>query len=76
MTFTVEARNTDGSPVQYKVVDQFIEDKQRVATTYSVDGSELTKRLEVRYERAPACPSRLRTLDELHHPRREKRRDD
>ncbi len=76
MTFTVEARSADGSPVHYKVVERFIEDKQRVATTYSIHGSELVKWLEVKYERAPACPSRLRVVDELHRPRREERKDD
>lgn len=76
MTFTVESLAADGSPVRYEVVEQFVEDKQRIATTYLLDGTRPVKLLEVKYERAPACPSRMRVVDELHRPRKDKRKDD
>ena len=75
MEFTLQSLAPDGSPLRYKVVERFTEEKKRLATTYLVDGGELVKRLEVKYERAVACPSRLRVVDEVHRRPRKERED-
>jgi hypothetical protein len=73
--FTLQSTAPDGSPLRYKVVERFTEDKTRLATTFLVDGAEFVKRLEVKYERAAACPSRLRVVDEVHRRPRKERED-
>ena len=76
MEFILQSLAPDGSPVRYQVVERFTEDKERLATTYLVDGAELVKRLEVKSERTVACPSRLRVVDEVHSRPRKEREDD
>lgn len=66
LTFTVESLDSNGSPLRFELVERYIEDTQRIATTYSLEGDKRIKRLEVNYERGPACPGRIRMVDELH----------
>jgi len=58
MVFNAEAMTREGKPMRYKVVERFIDDETRVATTYRL-GGEVVKVLEVRYQRATPCPSKL-----------------
>lgn len=56
LVFTLESQAADGSKVQHKVVEQFLSDERRVATTYLIVGKDVTKRMEVHYQRATPCP--------------------
>ena len=62
MVFTIESFAKDGSVVRHKVVERFISEERRVATTYSVKGTEVVKRIEVRYKRSIPCPARIRPI--------------
>lgn len=57
MEFSLEGHAPDGTKAHYKVIERFEDDDHRIATTYQISGKDLTKRLEVRYERAGPCPS-------------------
>ncbi|MBI4717052.1 MAG: DUF1579 family protein [Planctomycetes bacterium] len=57
MTFTLESAAADGSKVQHRVVEQFLSDDRRQATTYQVSGKDVVKRLEVEYRRSEPCPA-------------------
>ena len=60
--FIIEALAPDGSKTRYKVIERFVDEKNRVATTYLLKGDEAIKRLEVQYTRAQACPSTPRMI--------------
>lgn len=60
--FTLEVLNTDGSRTRYSIVEQFVDENQRVATTYRLSGSSKTKVIEVLYKRSRPCPGRLRIV--------------
>ena len=62
MVFTIESFAKDGSVARHKVVERFISEERRVATTYFVKGTELVKRIEVRYKRTIPCPARIRPI--------------
>lgn len=62
MVFTLESLATDGSVVRHKVVERFVDEKRRVATTYLLKGTEIIKRTEVQYQRAIPCPAGVRRI--------------
>lgn len=55
--FALESVGPDGQKTQYKVIERFEDDDHRVATTYQISSQDMTKRLEVRYERTGPCPA-------------------
>lgn len=62
MEFTVDTRGEDGSPIRYKVVERFVDQKRRVATTFSITGDTVVKRMEVEYRRSIPCPQGIRVI--------------
>jgi len=69
LIWTLESRGADGSKVEYRVIERLIDEENRTATTYLVSGSDLVKRMEVRYKRALPCPTRgFRGIDEFSAP--------
>lgn len=64
MTFSAEGPDPNrlGGRRNYRVVDRFESETTRVATTYLLEGSEVVKLLQVRYERATPCPDRMRLI--------------
>jgi len=68
--FTTESQGRDGSTVRHKVAERFVDEKNRVATTHLIDGSDLIKRLEVEYVRTVPCPPRFRPILDDIEPRR------
>ena len=62
MTFTMESLLPTGRTVTYRIVDRFVDSDNRVATTYSVDGKETVKRMEVKYKRTRACPAKVQRV--------------
>ncbi len=62
MEFTVETRGEDGSAIRYKVVERFIDEKRRVATTFLTTGGTVVKRMEVEYTRSIPCPDKIRVI--------------
>jgi hypothetical protein len=58
----VESTGADGKPIRHRIVERFIDADTRVATTYLLNGQEVTKKLEVRYQRSSPCPSSIRVL--------------
>lgn len=56
------------SPIRYRVIEQFLNEETRSATTYLVSGSDLIKRMEVRYTRALPCPGKIRVIDDMGTP--------
>ena len=67
MVFTLESRGEDGSKVRHKVIERFVDEERRVATTFLLEGDQVIKIMEVGYKRAVPCPARLRPIftDEL-----------
>ncbi|HNQ23319.1 MAG TPA: DUF1579 family protein [Phycisphaerae bacterium] len=68
LTFAYESVGMDGATRRFQVVDRFVDDDQRVATTYLIQGAERTKQMEVLYKRAIPCPAdqeRIVPVDEL-----------
>ena len=63
--FTLESVARDGSKVQYRVVERFIHEEKRVATTYVTKGDESVRRMVVTYTRPVPCPGRLRVIDDI-----------
>ncbi len=56
MIHEIEARAEDGSTTKYKRVEQFLNEKRRVATTYEITGDTVIKRMVVNYKRSVPCP--------------------
>ena len=72
----MDSLDPDGAPLRYELVERFVEDRQRIATTYALEDHRRVKRLEVNYERTVPCPGRIRTVDELSRPREPIEKDD
>lgn len=64
MTYSLYASDAEAKPVEFKVIDKFVEDERRVATTYRVTGGAIEKVIEVEYVRARPCPSNLGVIME------------
>ena len=64
MTFTLTSTAPDGKPVQHKVIDRFLDDEHRIATTYKVLGNQVEKVIEVQFTRARPCPSNIGIIPE------------
>ena len=64
MTFTLASTAADGKSVQHKVIDRFLDDEHRVATTYKVVGNQVEKIIEVQFTRAIPCPSNISIVPE------------
>ena len=62
MVFTLESPNAQGSKRRFKVVERFIDQDTRVATTFELDGSKVIKRIEVQYRRSTPCPAKIRGI--------------
>ena len=62
MVFTLESPNAQRSKRRFKVVERFIDQETRVATTFQLDGSKVIKRTEVQYRRSIPCPAKLRGI--------------
>jgi hypothetical protein len=56
MTFSLSSTAPDGKALQHKVIDRFLDDEHRIATTFRVDGTQVEKVIEVQYTRAVPCP--------------------
>lgn len=65
MTFTLMSGGSDGKAQQHKVVDKFLDDENRMVTTFKVDGGLVEKVLEVRYTRAEPCPPNVGIVPEF-----------
>jgi len=63
LTMELEATAGDGSRLKLKVIERHIDHDKRVRTTYSIDGDQVVKRLEVSYERTIPCPAKMRILN-------------
>lgn len=63
--FGLESVSQDGSKVQYRVVERFVHQEKRVATTYLIKGDESIRRMVVTYTRPVPCPDRLRIIDDI-----------
>jgi|CXWL01.1.fsa_nt_gi hypothetical protein len=70
MTFTLISTGTDGKPLQHKVIDRFLDDEHRVATTYKVVGNQVEKVIEVQFTRARPCPSNMSIVPEIPSPKK------
>ncbi len=57
MTYTVESKDAGGTKARYTVVERYLDGDHREATTYTVDGDDVVKRMVVRYVRTVPCPS-------------------
>lgn len=62
MVFTLESPSPQGSKRRFKVVERFIDQDTRVATTFELDGSKVIKRTEVQYRRSTPCPAKIRGI--------------
>ena len=68
MVFSVESSAEGGVTVRHKVVERFIDEEKRVATTYRIVGTQVVKLLEVQYKRAIPCPAGVRIIFEGFDP--------
>lgn len=59
ITFELAAMDVDGAAQQYRIVERFLDDSRRVATTYRLRKKEVIKVLEVTYRRAVPCPDSM-----------------
>lgn len=69
MVFSVESSGEDGATVRHKVVERFIDEEKRVATTYRIAGTQVVKLLEVHYKRTIPCPAGVRIIYDGINPR-------
>lgn len=60
--FEVEVTDKDGAIRKYRRIEELIDEQNRLATTYLVEGGTVTKVLEVRYERTIHCPDKVRPV--------------
>ena len=60
--FTLESVGAGGKPVRHHVVERFIDDEQRAATTYRITDDGVRKIMEAHFTRAVPCPDRLRII--------------
>lgn len=66
MIYEVDPLGDGGSRERFRVVERFVSDKRRESTTYRVRGDQLTKVLEISYERSGPCPERQSTVRIIH----------
>lgn len=59
MTYTYASTDTTGAKHTHKVIERFTDDKHREATTYRVDGDDITKQMVVKYRRTMPCPAKV-----------------
>lgn len=64
MTFTLTSTGPDGKPVNHKVIDRFLDEEHRIATTYKVIGNQVEKVIEVQFKRARPCPTNIGVIRE------------
>lgn len=57
MIFTHESLDESGSKVTHRTVDRFIDEENREAATYLLDGSRVKKLFVTYYKRAKPCPA-------------------
>lgn len=62
MVLTIESSGKDGAVVRHRVIERFLDEEHRTATTYLLKGKEVIKRMEVQYARTVPCPARLRPI--------------
>ena len=63
MTFTLSSAAPDGKTVEHKVIDRFLDDEHRIATTFKVEGSRIEKVIEVQFSRTIPCPAKIGIID-------------
>jgi len=58
---------TEGDRVvrEFNVIERFITESKRIATTFEVTGETVKKRTEVEYKRVVPCPSSLRIISDM-----------
>ena len=56
MIYETRRAKPGGTEETYRIVERFIDDEHRQATTYRLRGKQLTKLLEVNYRRSGPCP--------------------
>ena len=63
-TFVFELTTTDadGAKKRYRRIEEWGDENHRLATTFLLSGSEVTKLLEVKYERTIPCPDKVRAM--------------
>lgn len=62
MNMQLEALAPGGASIELKAVEQHVDDDHRINTTYTIDGDQVVKRLEVVYQRVAPCPDKLRLI--------------
>lgn len=50
---------------EFNVIERFVDDRTRIATTFELTGGAIAKRTEVEYKRAVPCPDKLRIIREF-----------
>lgn len=62
-TFVYQLRtDTKNNQTTHKIVEQFIDEETRLATTFEITDGSVVKRLEVHYKRAVPCPAKIRRI--------------
>ncbi|MHC5110587.1 MAG: DUF1579 family protein [Planctomycetota bacterium] len=62
MSFTLTQSKTGGGTIVHRVLERFLDETQRESTVFRVDGSTVTKIMEVQYIRTKPCPAKIRGL--------------
>lgn len=57
ITYVLTGMDADGATQLYRIVERFLDDERRVATTYRLRKQAVIKLLEVSYRRAVPCPA-------------------
>lgn len=66
LVWVLEMVAHDGTKSQYKVIERFDDEETRTGLTYLMRGTELIKRMEVKYKRAAPCPDKgFRVIDDM-----------
>lgn len=60
--FELERTESDGARRRYRKIEELTDEQHRMATLYRVDGAEVTKILEVAYQRMVPCPDKVRPV--------------
>lgn len=62
-TFVYQLRtDSKNNQTTYKIVEQFVDEETRLATTYEINDGSVVKRLEVHYTRTVPCPPKIRRI--------------
>lgn len=59
MVFKYTLTEVTGVTREFNVIERFVEESKRIATTFEVTGQTVQKRTEVEYKRAVPCPANL-----------------